>query len=93
MTCLSLCRSSWYSLSQESGTFWLLEGRLLLLLTLFLRVKLLLRTDWLPFVPLLVDVRVPDTQLVNCFRGAPSDMMEFISGVASCVPGFDTSEA
>uniref|UniRef100_A0A8C4GH58 DnaJ homolog subfamily C member 8 n=1 Tax=Dicentrarchus labrax TaxID=13489 RepID=A0A8C4GH58_DICLA len=73
--------SSWYILSQESGTFWLLQGRLLLLLTLFLRVKLLRRTDWLFLFPILVAAAdFPDTQLaVNCFRGAPSDMRESIS--------------
>lgn len=75
---LSLFSSSWYSLSHESGTFWVLQGRLLLLLTLFLRVKLFLRTDWLLFSTLLVVVLFPDTQLVNCFRGAPSDMKESI---------------
>lgn len=58
-----------------------MQGRLLLLLTLFLRVKLFLRTDWLLFSALLVVVLLPDTQLVNCFRGAPSDMKESISRV------------
>lgn len=75
---LSLFSSSWYILSQESGTFWLLQGRLLLLLTLFLRVKLFLRTDWLFLPPLLVVALFPDMQLVSCFRGAPSDMRESI---------------
>lgn len=65
---LSLFSSSWYIRSQESGTFWLLQGRLLLLLTLCRRVKLLLRTDWLFLAPLLVEGFFPDTQLVNCFR-------------------------
>lgn len=82
---LSLFSSAWYALSQESGTFWLLQGRLLLLLLmLFLRVKLLLRTDWLLLAPLLAEVLFPDTQLVNCFRGAPSDMRESISRVVTC---------
>lgn len=66
---LSLFSSSWYILSQESGTFWpLLQGRLLLLLTLCRRVKLLLRTCWLFLAPRLVDGFFPITQLVNCFR-------------------------
>lgn len=75
---LSLFSSAWYILSQESGTFWLLQGRLLLLLTLFLRLKLLLRTGWLSLAPLLAGGFFPDTQLVNCFRGAPSDIRESI---------------
>lgn len=75
---LSLFSSAWYTLSQESGTFWLLQGRLLLLLMLFLRAKLLLRTDWLLLAPLLLEALFPDTQPVNCFRGAPSDMRESI---------------
>lgn len=56
---LSFFSSAWYIRSQESGTFWLLQGRLLLLLTLFLRLKLFLRTDWLLFSPLLVLVFFP----------------------------------
>lgn len=53
---------------------------------LFLRVKLLLRTDWLLLEPLLVVGPVPPVmQLVNCFRGRPSDMMESITpGAALC---------
>lgn len=80
---LSLFSSAWYTLSQESGTFWLLQGRLLLLPMLFLRLKLPLRTDWLLVASLFVEAAVPHTKLVNCFKGAPSDMRESILRVVS----------
>ena len=77
-THLSLFSSAWYTRSQESGTFWLLQGRLLLLLMLDLRVKLLLRTDSLLLATLLLGALFPETRLVNCLRGAPRDMKESI---------------